>query len=376
MDTDILQKITELRHTLHAHPELSLQESWTKAALMDFIRKETSLTVIDRGRWFYARYDCGNPAAPRIAFRADFDALPMEEKPGLPYGSVNPGVCHKCGHDGHSSVLCGLAMEIDRYGADKNLTFIFQHAEEIGAGGAECAELLKEEKIDAVYAFHNMSGYPEGSIVLKKDVAQCTSKGLIISMKGIPAHASQPEDGRNPAAALAKLALYAADMDLKTGYSGFVLSTLIELSVGSKNFGIAASEGSVSFTLRADYERDLARLETGIRDQAVALAAEYGLALTFAEQDFFPETVNDDGALETVRLAAEANHYPVIDMEHSFRASEDFGWYLKKCPGAMFYIGNGESYPPIHTADYDFNDRILPIAVGMFAALAGEKPKE
>lgn len=152
MKKENLEKIIELRHRLHRHPELS-----------------------------------------------------MEEKPGLPYGSEIPGVCHKCGHDGHSAALAGLAMEICREGAERSVYFIFQHGEEVGGGGAECAGLIAEKGISRVFAFHNMSGYPEGSIVLKHDVAQCTSKGLTVHMKGSPAHASQPEDGKNPAAGISGL---------------------------------------------------------------------------------------------------------------------------------------------------------------------------
>ena len=67
--------------------------------------------------------------------------------------------------------------------------------------------------------------------------------------------------------------------------------------------------------------------------------------------------------------AAEEQGLTVIRMEQMWRASEDFGWYLKECPGAIFYIGSGEEHPPLHTAEYDFNDRILETAADLFAAL-------
>ena len=381
MDRENLEKIKRLRHELHAHPELSMKERETKRRLMEFLRENTKLFIEDRGHYFYAYANGKNEELEPIAFRADMDALPMEEKAGLPYGSKNPGVCHKCGHDGHCAVLCGLALEADRLGTDRPVYFIFQHGEEIGGGGEECAGLIREKGIRWVFAFHNMSGYPEGQMLVKSGVTQCTSKGLTISMEGTPAHASQPEDGKNPAAALAKLALAIEAMaggqqgeenaaqEENSGFGGFVLATIVELSAGGRNFGIAASKGSVSVTLRADYERDLNRLEERIRETAQRLAKRYGLALSFEEQDFFPETVNDPEAVSLVRRAAASLKIPVRELSQPFRASEDFGYYLKQCPGAIFYIGNGEDHPQLHTAEYDFNDGILGRAADLFFAL-------
>ena len=381
MDRENLEKIKRLRHELHAHPELSMKERETKRRLMEFLRENTKLFIEDRGHYFYAYANGKNEELEPIAFRADMDALPMEEKAGLPYGSKNPGVCHKCGHDGHCAALCGLALEADRLGTDRPVYFIFQHGEEIGGGGEECAGLIREKGIRWVFAFHNMSGYPEGQVLVKSGVTQCTSKGLTISMEGTPAHASQPEDGKNPAAALAKLALAIeamagaqrgeenAGQGENSSFGGFVLATIVELSAGGRNFGIAASKGSVSVTLRADYERDLNRLEERIRETAQGLAKRYGLALSFEEQDFFPETVNDPEAVSLVRRAAASLKIPVRELSQPFRASEDFGYYLKQCPGAIFYIGNGEDHPQLHTAEYDFNDGILERATDLFFAL-------
>ena len=381
MDRENLEKIKRLRHELHAHPELSMKERETKRRLMEFLRENTKLFIEDRGHYFYAYANGKNEKLEPVAFRADMDALPMEEKAGLPYGSKNPGVCHKCGHDGHCAVLCGLALEADRLGTDRPVYFIFQHGEEIGGGGEECAGLIREKGIRRVFAFHNMSGYPEGQVLVKSGVTQCTSKGLTIYMEGTPAHASQPEDGKNPAAALAKLALAIEAMaggqqgeenaaqEENSDFGGFVLATIVELAAGGRNFGIAASKGSVSVTLRADYERDLNRLEERIRETAQELAKRYGLALSFEEQDFFPETVNDPEAVSLVRRAAVSLKIPVRELSQPFRASEDFGYYLKQCPGAIFYIGNGEDHPQLHTAEYDFNDGILERAADLFFAL-------
>ena len=104
MDPKNYELAVALRHALHRHPERSNHETWTKAYLIDFLHKHTSLEIVDRGAWFYAKYFAA-PGAHKIAFRADFDALPIDETISLPYGSEIPGVSHKCGHDGHLSLI-------------------------------------------------------------------------------------------------------------------------------------------------------------------------------------------------------------------------------------------------------------------------------
>lgn len=379
MKREHLEKITELRHELHRYPELSMQERETKRRLMEFIERETKLEVVDLGKWFYAlcpgrkslqRGLSGITPEPAlssaIAFRADFDALPIGEDSGLSYASLNPGVSHRCGHDGHSAALAGLALELTPGEYVQDIYLIFQHGEEIGGGGAECASLVREKGIGHVFAFHNWSGFPERCILVREGITQCASKGFTVFFTGKTAHASQPEDGINPARAVSELVLLMEKTAGMPDYEALVMVTVVEVSVGSRNFGIAASKGSVSATLRAGYDTDMKKLEGRIRDAAERLAARDGLSVEYSECDVFPDTVNGASSAELVRRAAKAAGLAVQELEEPFRASEDFGYYLKECSGAMFYIGNGVQYPQIHTVTYDFNDRILETAVEMF----------
>ena len=201
MSDERLDLAVQLRHALHAHPELSGREFWTRQTLMDFLRAHTRLEVVDRGSWFYAF--CKGRGAGKVAFRADFDALPMEETLQIPHRSCCPGAAHKCGHDGHSAALALLGLILDEEGAARDTYLIFQPAEEIGGGGEACAAFLREEGIGEVYAFHNMPGYPLGAVALRSGTMNCASKGMILRFTGVPTHASTPELGRNPAYAVA-----------------------------------------------------------------------------------------------------------------------------------------------------------------------------
>ena len=367
MNKDNLKKIVELRHELHTHPELSGREGWTKRRLMDFIKDNTTLAVVDCGSWFYAaHYVMGTEA---IAFRADMDALPIPETgTGLPWASRCPGVSHKCGHDGHSAALCGLGLELESVPRPRSVYLIFQHAEETGQGGQICTALLRERSISEVYAFHNRSGYPEGSVVVRSGLCQCASKGLTVRMTGRRSHASEPEKGINPSFALTALVSHVESL-LKEPHQGLVLCTVVNISVGQKDFGISAGEGEVSMTLRADREAEMDALEAGIREEAARLAQANGLEVKFEVSDPFPETVSSAECVRRVETAAQGLQLPLLQMEAPWRASEDFGYYTREFPGAIFYIGSGETWPPLHTPEYEFNDAILGTAVDMFLAL-------
>lgn len=364
-----IARIIALRHELHRYPELSNHEQHTKERLMAFFKEHTHLTLSDRGAWFYAFCPGTCPEKAPIAFRADMDALPMEESIALPHGSTVPGVAHKCGHDGHSAALAGLGLLLEQCPPPQDTYLIFQHAEEIGAGGEECSRLLKEKSVGQVFACHNWSGFPKGSVVLRSGTSMYASEGITLHFMGIPAHASRPEDGVNPAHAVSELTLkllsHAGTPDPFTG----ALATVVQIDIGSKNFGMSASAGSLSCTLRAKTTEVLRELSNWLLEEAGSLAAQYGLTVSFSEQDVFPAVVSDAGCCARVKQAAKALGCPVQYLTEGIRSSEDFGWYTEAIPGAMFFYGNGENYPQIHTREYDFPDDALSCIAALFYAI-------
>ena len=398
-----LSAITQLRHTLHQHPELSMQETETMKILQVFLRENTSLEIHAGEGWFYAlkkaspSFRSGGSNAGPMAFRADMDALPIAESISLPYGSENEGISHKCGHDGHCAVLCGLALELDRRETDRDVYLIFQPGEEIGAGAKRCAELIREKGIAEIYAMHNLGGYAEGTLVYRRGLTQPASEGLRIRLTGRTSHASAPEKGNNPAGAIAAIVQYASGEAVFTGHGTAAISvsaallprsnpktaaatdaqhtpmrlcTITGIRLGDGDFGISPGEGEICMTLRAEIEDEMLAMEKSVLSHAAQAAETAGLKMTSSIHDYFPETRNHDACLDKVLEAARKNKIPAISMGELWRASEDFGHYLKICPGAMIYIGNGEDYPPLHTSEYDFNDRIIEPAVNLFTGIA------
>lgn len=359
----------ELRHELHRHPELSCEEIWTKNRLAEFLRAHTkSLEIVDRGRWLYAHYR-GNGQGKKIALRADFDALPIEETIELPYGSECSGVSHKCGHDGHAATLAAFALELEERGTDNDVYLVFQHAEEIGAGAVECAVLMDEEQIDEVYAYHNAPGIPQGSILVGDGNYSCASMGMSLYFEGKTSHASAPGVGRNPAPAISRIVLALPQLYRPEDYTGLVLATVIQIDLGETAFGTSAGSGVLRLTIRGQHEKEMYTLRDRINTMANALCAEYGLSFRVEYCDVFPENVNERGCTEKVRAAARRLGLQLLEREFPEAGSEDFGYFTKRVPGSYFDVGAGEDVTPLHTVTYDFPDEIIPTAAAVFAEL-------
>lgn len=352
MDTS---KYISLRRTLHQNAEMSEEETKTKEILKNFLSQNSSCEIHDCGCWFYC---VKNGGKKKIAFRADMDALPIPESIDCPYGSENKSVSHRCGHDGHSASLAAFACEAE---SENTLYFIFQHAEETGKGGKECAKLLEKDGIDEVYGFHNLPGMEKGRVYCRKGTFACASMGLELNFIGKKSHAAYPENGINPAYAISQIIL-ALD-SLKADFKAMTLITIVEASVGSENYGTSAGEGRLCLTIRGEREEELRVL----KERIISLCREKSknMEFNFKICDPFPETRNDDFCVE--KLASVWDDYETLAVP--MRWSEDFGWYLKKAKGAFFGIGGG-NISALHTEGYDFPDDIIETAVAVFGRLA------
>ena len=372
MNEALYQKTVELRHWLHQHPELSCEEVETKKKLMEFVAENApSLEIHDRGLWFYAAYRSDNPEAKTIAFRGDFDAIPVEDDIDAPWKSVNPGVGHKCGHDGHAAWLAGFAADVHEHGADNNIIFVFQHAEEIGAGGEPCSVVMEEEHVDEVYGAHNSAGFDMGLVVVKPGINNCASEGMEIIFDGVPAHASQPEHGKNPALAICNIVSKLPEIADPARYRGLVLCTVIQMDVGERAFGVAAHKGKLLLTLRGQYEDEMKALLDEVVALAESQAEAFGLAVAYEHHDVFPETKSWPECTKRVEEACQLAGLKFYERPDFQRASEDFGHFTKKTPGAYIWIGNGTEHPPIHSDQFDFIDTHIPVFCRLFDALAG-----
>lgn len=361
LNVNQLEKIVALRRTLHMCPERSGHEARTMATIATFLAENTALQVRDMGGWLLAAHREGD-GLPAIGFRADMDALPAGDTAAR----------HGCGHDGHSAVLCGLALLLEGRRTGRNVHLIFQGAEETGEGAKRVIDGWPELKsLQAVYALHNIPGYPKGAVLMRRGCFSCASCGHIVHIQGRVAHAAYPGDGANPVELLCRLALETPAMidGILDGDGRLLMRTLIGLNAGGEDFGISAHEGRLCQTLRGHRKADIDALIQKIEARARAGCREAGMTCDFEIRDAFPDTTNDDTRFDEALARFTAAGLPVRLLDEPMRWSEDFGWILKEVPGVYFGIGAGEDWPGLHTAGYEFDDGLIEMGVRAFEAL-------
>ena len=184
-------------------------------------------------------------------------------------------------------------------------------------------------------------------------------------------HAAYPENGRNPSETLARLILEVENITREFQRQGkIVRMTVIGVEIGSNSYGMSASEGEVRFTVRAEKEAEFESYLKEIRKMAEGMARKGGFTLEMEEIERFPATENHAKEVEKVRGVAQKLGLQTMELPEPMRWSEDFGYYLRECRGAFFGMGDGEEYPQLHTAEYEFPDEILTIAVELLFAIA------
>ena len=369
-NADIVE-LTEFRHRLHRHPELSGQEEWTAAQVAQALEPLCPTRILTGlgGHGVAAIWDA-DKAGPTVIFRAELDALPIEELSQAAHRSMRPGQAHLCGHDGHTTILTGLARLIARHPpARGRIVLLFQPAEEDGSGAAAVLSdpRFAELRPDWAFALHNMPGLPLGHAVIAPGPANCASEGLRVIFHGRTAHASMPETGVSPAPALA--ALIPEALAAGTGGAvvpGFRLVSICHARMGEPAFGITPGEGELWLTLRTLLDDDMAALRDKVMGLAQDLAAQHGLTVDFAHHDRFAACTNDADATQIIIRSVEALGINHGDHGLPMRASEDFGLFGRQTQSAMFLLGAGETSPALHNPDYDFPDDLIAQGIAIF----------
>lgn len=366
-----LVELTAFRRMLHRFPEISGEERETAARIVAALEPLSPSRILTGlgGHGVAAVFDSG-VAGPTVLFRAELDALPIQEINDLDWVSEVPGKGHLCGHDGHMTMLLALGRLVARRPVARGrVVLMFQPAEEDGSGArAVVADpAFAAIKPDWAFAIHLEPGRPFGFVATRAGLMNCASQGLAIRLQGKTAHAASPEDGVSPAQAVAGLipALDAlgqgGDLD-----DSFRLSTLTHVNIGEPTFGIAPADALIHVTLRATQDGALADMAAQARALAEDAAARAGLSVKFAVCDAFAATVNDPAAVEVAAAAVEA-----LGVDHGpeglpMRASEDFGVFGWGAKAAMLCLGPGVDYAALHNPDYDFPDDIIPLGAAIF----------
>jgi amidohydrolase len=360
-----------LRKELHKNPEISGKEVETAKRIVAFLEKHSPDEIITgiAGAGIVAIYK-GREAGKTVLFRCELDALPIEEINTFEHRSITNGVSHKCGHDGHMAILCGLAVELSQNRPETGMVILlFQPAEEDGSGAQKVFSDSKFSSLqpDYVFALHNLPGFPKNQIVVKNDTFTCAVNSIIIKLNGVTAHAGEPEKGINPALAIASI-INQFDTIIQSDISKeeYCLITPIYTEMGKKAYGVSAGAGEVHFTVRSDSNLQMKKVESTLEKLAQSIAKEYKLECNISWTQGFQANENNIEAANHIRKAAKTNNFELLEKETPFTWGEDFGLFTQQYPGAMFGLGSGINTPALHNPDYDFPDEIISTGISIF----------
>lgn len=364
-------KLVEIRRHIHSIAEVAGEEeetaSYIKGVIEEFNPDEITTGI--GGHGLVARFE-GEKESPAILIRCELDALPIPEENDLEYLSKNEDNGHKCGHDGHMAILCGVAEALSEQDFSRgDVLLLFQPAEEVGKGAQRMLDDKKFKDISPDYAvaLHNVPGFEENSIVVRQGPFAAASVGFIARFKGETAHAAHPEEGKSPAMAVAQLIQGLSAMpQFDVAIDQPAKATIVQAHIGEKAFGTSPGNGEVMATIRTYDDKLLQDLQKRAKKLTKNIAKTYQLDLQTEQEDPFAATINDEETTDFIREAASDNDFDVIEKESPFGWSEDFGRFIKEFKGAMFGLGSGTDQPALHAGDYDFPDEIIPTGVKMF----------
>lgn len=371
-----MKDLLTIRRYLHQHPELSNNEHQTSLFIQDRLKELANppdlKVVVETG--ILATFQ-GN-AGEHLLFRCELDALPIQEINDFRYKSEYEGVSHKCGHDGHMAILLGLAQRLSNSPPENcSVTLLFQPAEETGDGARNILKdgTINQLKPDMAFALHNVPGFPLGAVVVKEGPFNAAVKSMIIKYKGRTSHAAEPENGDNPALAIANTLLVAKTLEQpNTSREDFQLIVPVYSSLGERANGVSAGYGEVHLTMRCWTNDQMERMIDSLKNEIGVLCKQYGLQHEISFEEPFEAGVNDEGAVNRIRNSAARSNAQIIERDEAFKWGEDFGLITETYPGAMFGLGSGENCPALHNPDYDFPDELIEIGINLFYGIVEE----
>jgi amidohydrolase len=385
---DVSDQVLAWRRDIHEHPELGNRETRTAKLVADQLRSlglEVRTGVAHTG--VVAVLKSGKPG-PRLALRADMDALPVTERTSLPFASKvrsvfngqDVGVMHACGHDSHTAMLLGVATALAkvRDTLPGEVLFVFQPAEEGvpdgETGGAKqmLAEgIFRDFKPDAVFGMHVWSTLNAGQIGVRSGPAMAASDRFKITVKGRQTHGSRPWGGVDPVLAAAEIITSSqAIVSRRTNISKLPAVVTFAAIHGGVRYNIIPDEVEMIGTIRTFDEDVRQAIYADLKNVATHVAAAHGATVVAEVPDIEgnPVVVNDPALMARMRPSLEkaAGAGNVVDEPYTMGA-EDFALYAQQVPGMFFFVGatpvgqDAQKAPSNHSPEFFLDESALPL---------------
>lgn len=306
-----------------------------------------------------------------VAFRADMDALPIEEATGLPFASIHPGKMHACGHDGHTAMALALAQWVSGRLSQlpRNVLFLFQPAEETTGGARDLCQsgILEATHTVRVFGMHLWPNLTAGKVYTRPGAMMARANEVTVTITGKSVHLSRASQGHD--------ALSAGAEYLRRTYAmvhalppeeprAFLFGKMVSGTVRNAVSGKTVLEGS----LRTYREETYHFCKMQLDSIGQALSRETGCGVEVYLNEGYPAVWNQEALYQTVCTALGADA-PAL-LETPALAAEDFSFYQKAVPGVFFFLGVGAT-PELHAPDFTFDDcAVLPKGVEFLQRLA------
>ncbi len=377
------KELTDIRHDIHAHPELGFTEQRTSDLVASLLQgwgvevhrglAKTGLVGVIEGS--------KSTSGRAVGLRADMDCLPMHELGNMPYKSVNAGCMHACGHDGHTTMLLGAARYLaETRKFDGTAYLIFQPAEEGGGGGRVMIEdgLFDRFPANEIYALHNWPSLPPGKMAVRPGPVMASTDDFQVTVHGKGGHGAMPHQSVDPVVVVAQVitALQTIASRNVNPVDAVVVSvcSMQTSQLGANN--VIPDAVSLCGTVRSfrPETRDLA--EKRFKEIVTGVAAALGASVKIDYHRNYPATVNTEreahfAAQVGAKVFGAEN---VITNADPTMGGEDFSYMLQVKPGAYVFLGQGGGPMScfLHNPNYDFNDDVIPMGAGFLAALVEE----
>lgn len=373
---EMLPEISAWRRDIHANPELRFQEHRTAAFVASKLKEfgcdeivtgfgETGVVGVINGQ--------STTSGKTIGFRADMDALPINEATNLPHASTVPGIMHACGHDGHTSMLLGAAKYLaETRNFDGRVVLAFQPAEE-GGGGARAmidAGLMERWDINEIYGMHNMPGIPIGEFAVRTGPQMASPDKFEIIVRGTGGHGAMPHKGVDTTLVASQIVVALQSIASRNiNPMDNVVVSVCGFRTETDTYNVIPDSVHMRGTIRT-FEPEVQRLVRARVDAlATATAAGYGAVAEVTHVSGPPALVNHEREADLAAdVALAVSGVAQRDLEPTM-GGEDFSEMLLERPGAYLFIGNGDS-ADLHNPSYEFNDEVIPVGCSWFAAMA------
>jgi len=394
-----LPALVAIRRDFHMHPELSYQEQRTSQIVVKELKALGAQvkTGLGKGTGVLGYLPASNPAdearfvqqGGAIGLRADMDALPIDERTGREYSSRTPGVMHACGHDGHTTILLGVARTLAKVHRPRPVAFVFQPAEE-GGGGAEvmCNEGVLEggagrgigAKVGAMFGLHGWPSVELGKVATRVGPLLAATDDFEVTIKGVQAHGAYPHLGNDAILASAHII---TQLQSIVARNVSPLDSCV-VTVGAIHAGTADNIIPEACTFIGTIRTLLPKTRTLARERFFQVvehgARSLGCVAQITWKPGYPVTFNEKAATEKFFAIARPaiGSANVEETDHPTMGGEDFSYFGQQVPACFFLLGlrprgsNGEllTCPSLHQPEFDFNDEALPLGIKLMCELA------